>query len=59
VLLDLSAKFDTIDHNILLNRIENYAGICEFALVWFKSYLNDHYQFVAVNEEMSFRSKVQ
>jgi len=45
--------FDTIDHNILLNRPENYVGICGTALAWFKSYLSDRYQFAAVNEEMS------
>jgi len=52
VLLDLSAAFDTIDHNILLNRLENYVGISGSALAWFKSYLSDRYQFVAVNEEI-------
>ncbi|KAI2647763.1 Transposable element Tc1 transposase [Labeo rohita] len=51
VLLDLSAVFDTVDHNILLNRLENYVGISGSALAWFKSYLSDRYQFVAVNEE--------
>ncbi|NMJ44501.1 reverse transcriptase family protein, partial [Roseomonas sp. JC162] len=59
VLLDLSAAFDTIDHNILLNRLENYVGISGIALSWFKSYLSDRYQFVVVNEEMSYRSQVQ
>jgi len=37
VLLDLA--FDIIYHNILLNRLENYVGICEIALAWFKLYL--------------------
>ncbi len=32
VLLDLSAAFDTIDHNILLNRLENFVGISGSAL---------------------------
>ncbi len=36
VLLDLSAAFDTIDHNILLNRLENFVGISGSALAWFK-----------------------
>jgi len=43
----------------ILNRLENYVGISGIALAWFKSYLSDHYQFVAVNEQMSYQSKVQ
>ncbi len=56
VLLDLSAAFETIDHNILLNRLENFVGISGSALAWFKSYLSDRHQFIAVNEEVSYRS---
>jgi len=59
VLLDLSAAFDTIESNILLNRLEHYVGISGIALAWFKSYLSDRYQFVAVNGEMSYQSQVQ
>ncbi len=59
MLLDLSAAFDTIDHNLLLNRIENFFGISGSALVWFKSCLSDFHKFVAVNEEVSYRSQVQ
>ncbi len=59
VLLDLSAAFDTIGHNILLNRLENFVGISGRALAWFKSYLSDLYQFVAVNDKVSYRSQVR
>ncbi len=59
VLLDLSAAFDTINHSILLNRLENSVGISGSALAWFKSYLSDRHQFIAVNEEISYRSQVQ
>ncbi len=59
VLLDLSAAFDTMGYNILLNRIENSVGISGSALAWFKSYLSDRHQLAAVNEEVSYRSKVQ
>ncbi len=59
VLLDLSAAFDTIGHKILLNRLENSVGISGSALAWLKSYLSDHHKFVAVNEEVSYRSQVQ
>ncbi len=54
VLLDLSAAFDTIDHNILLNKLENFVGISGRALAWFKSYLSDRHQFIAVNEAVSY-----
>ncbi len=59
VLLDLSAAFNIIDHNILLNRLLNYVGISGIALAWFKSYLSDHHPFVVVNEGISYRSQVQ
>ncbi len=56
VLLDLIAAFDFINHNILLNRLENFVGISGSALARFKSYLSDHHQFVAVNKKVSYRS---
>jgi hypothetical protein len=37
-MLDLSAAFDTIDHQILL---EYSTGVTKDALLWFKSYLMD------------------
>ncbi len=53
VLLDLSAAFDTIDHDILINRLQNYTGIQGHALRWFRSYLYNRYHFVFLNGEAS------
>ena len=59
VLLDLSAAFDTIDHTILLDRLENMHGIKGTALKWFKSYLTDRSQAVIINGSLSEHEKLQ
>jgi hypothetical protein len=52
-MLDLSAAFDVIDHNILLNRLDYAFGISGDALSWIKSYLVDRPQRVAINLDHS------
>ena len=55
VLLDLSAAFDTIDHQILLDILRTEIGISSLALQWFQSYLSDRYQAVKIGTSLSTR----
>ena len=52
-LLDLFVAFDTIDHTILLDRLNVYYGISELALGWFKSYLSGRTHSVKVGSTLS------
>ena len=45
VFIDLSKAFDTVNHNILLNKLSLY-GIKNNSLKWFSSYLSDRKQYV-------------
>ena len=53
VLLDLSAAFDTIDHQILLNVLGNDSGIIGSSHKWFSSYLTGRKQRVLINDRTS------
>jgi retron-type reverse transcriptase len=51
-LLDMSAAFDTVDHDLLLNKLEKL-GVIDDALQWIKSYLGERYFSTQVNDVKS------
>ncbi|XP_030834146.1 uncharacterized protein LOC115921145 [Strongylocentrotus purpuratus] len=50
IILDLSAAFDTIDHTVLLQRLQRDLKVDDTALEWFRSYLHCRRQAVTSME---------
>ena len=48
VFVDLQKVFDTVDHHILLGKLNHY-GIRGVSNDWFKSYLSNWNQYVSIN----------
>ena len=53
VILDLSAAFNTVDHDILLSILNKQFGICGKALEWFNSYLQPRFFKVKIGKDYS------
>lgn len=47
LLLDLSAAFDVVNHNIL-DSLENWVGLSDTVLNWFEPYIKDRDLFVSI-----------
>ena len=58
ILLDLSAAFDTLDHNILIKRLNSYFGFSGSVLQWFSSYIKDRGQSVVIGDVISSPQKL-
>ena len=59
LLLDLSAAFDTVYHNILLSRLHERFGVTFKPFLWFQSYLSDRMQYVSVDGGTSSKHALQ
>ena len=51
--LDISAAFDTIDHDVLANRLKSQFGVVGAASSWLRSYLRGRQQFVRLGRHSS------
>ena len=57
-LLDLSAVFDTVDHHILLQRLEHSYGITGLVRQWFQSNLVGRRHFVRTGSSTSSLARI-
>ena len=56
--LDLSAAFETVDHDTLLHRLQLTIGVNGKVLSWFSSYLSGRSEQIAINDSVSAEVEV-
>ena len=57
--MDLSCAFDTLDHEILIDRLRTRFGFTGNVLKWLQSYLSDRRQFVSIDCTHSSQNRVR
>ena len=58
-LLDLSAASDTIDHTILVSRLDDWFGVTGKALNWFKSYFTGRCRRIKIGDCLSSKADLK
>ena len=58
ILLDISMVFDSLNHDILLLKLQDI-DLSPAALHWFSSYLSNRFQAVRINSELSDKLPIQ
>ena len=58
ILQDLTAAFDTVDHNILLHHLKYTIGLSASIHNWFTTYLTDRMEYVALDKAKSHTNNV-
>ena len=59
LLLDLSAAFDTVYHDILLSRLQERFGVTGKPFLWFRPYPSSRMQYVSVDGGASLKRALQ
>ena len=58
IFIDLTKAFDTVDHEILLQKLEHY-GIRGHANDFFRTYLTNRQQYMVINDAKSSLGKIE
>ena len=58
IFLDIKKAFDSINHDILLNKMKKRFSISSMELNWFESYLSNREQQCSINEQLSSKKTI-
>ena len=59
IFIDFSKAFDTVDHTILITKLEKFYDFSDSAVSWFSDYLEDREQFVQIDSVKSAAQNIK